>query len=45
MKQVQAFSLDSEVLARLRQRTMKSEFKNKSHLVEEAIKRFLEVPE
>lgn len=41
MKQVFTVSLDEELVQRIRARTRESAFRNKSHLVEEAIKKFL----
>lgn len=42
IKQVFTVSLDEELVARIREMKGKGSFRNKSHLVEEAIKRFLE---
>lgn len=42
MKQVFTCSLDEETVAKIREATRKSSFRNKSHLVEEALVRFLE---
>ena len=42
MKQVFTVSIDEELAARIRTKARDSSFRNKSHLVEEAIKRFLE---
>ncbi|MFH1063522.1 MAG: ribbon-helix-helix protein, CopG family [Candidatus Woesearchaeota archaeon] len=42
MKQVFTVSIDATLAEQVKQRASESEFRNKSHLVEEAIKRFLE---
>ncbi|MFC1691272.1 ribbon-helix-helix domain-containing protein [Nanoarchaeota archaeon] len=42
MKQVFTISIDEELVQKIRQTARKGLFRNKSHLVEEAIKRFLE---
>ncbi|MBS3123654.1 hypothetical protein J4437_03375 [Candidatus Woesearchaeota archaeon] len=42
MKQIFTCSLDEELVIKIRDRTRESSFRNKSHLVEEAIKKFLE---
>ena len=41
MKQVFTISLDEELVQKIRNSTRDSAFRNKSHLVEEAIKKFL----
>ncbi|MFH1064018.1 MAG: ribbon-helix-helix protein, CopG family [Candidatus Woesearchaeota archaeon] len=43
MKQVLTISLEEETARRVREFTRTSKFKNKSHVVEAAIKQFLEV--
>jgi len=43
MKQTFTCSMDEETVARIRERARESSFRNKSHLVEEAILKFLEV--
>ena len=43
MKQVFTISLDEELVQKIRDHSRTSSFRNKSHLVEEAIKQFLEV--
>jgi metal-responsive CopG/Arc/MetJ family transcriptional regulator len=42
MKQVFTISLDEELAAKIREKTRELHFRNKSHLVEEAIIEFLE---
>ncbi|MBI2665013.1 ribbon-helix-helix protein, CopG family [Candidatus Woesearchaeota archaeon] len=42
MKQVFTCSLDEDLVQKIRERTRVSRFRNKSHLVEEAIRQFLE---
>ncbi len=42
MKQVFTISIDEQLVQKIREFTRDSSFRNKSHLVEEAIKRFLE---
>jgi len=42
MKKVLAVSVDEEIIDRISQEAVKRSFRNKSHLVEEAIKNFLE---
>jgi len=42
MKQVFTVSLDEETVRKIREFARKSSFRNKSHLVEEAVKKFLE---
>ncbi len=42
MKQVFTVSIDEELVAKIRECARESSFRNKSHLVEEAVKRFLE---
>ncbi|MBW2996748.1 ribbon-helix-helix domain-containing protein [Candidatus Woesearchaeota archaeon] len=42
MKQVFTISIDEELVKRIRHTARDSQFKNKSHLVEQAIKEFLE---
>ena len=42
MKQVFTISLDEELVQKIRDHSRNSSFRNKSHLVEEAIKKFLE---
>lgn len=42
MKGVFTVSIDEELIQKIREHSRNSSFRNKSHLVEEAIKRFLE---
>ncbi|MBI2111907.1 ribbon-helix-helix protein, CopG family [Candidatus Woesearchaeota archaeon] len=42
MKQVFTISIDEELVQKIRDRAREGSFRNKSHLVEQAIKRFLE---
>lgn len=42
MKQVFTISIDEELAAKIRETARKSFFRNKSHLVEEAIRNYLE---
>ena len=42
MEQVFTCSLDFETVAKLREFSRKSSFRNKSHVVEEALKKFME---
>lgn len=42
IKQVFTVSIDEELVAKIREANKTGSFRNKSHLVEEAIKRFLE---
>tara|TARA_Y100000310_G_C20651154_1_gene799526 strand:- start:338 stop:466 length:129 start_codon:yes stop_codon:yes gene_type:complete len=41
MKQVFTISIDEELAVKIREQAKNSPYRNKSHLVEEAIKRFL----
>jgi len=41
MKQVFTISIDEELVKKIRQYAKDSSFRNKSHLVEEAIKKYL----
>ena len=42
MKQVLTTSIDEELVEKIKDHIKESSFRNKSHLVEEAIKKFLE---
>ena len=42
MKQVFTVSMDEELVVKIRKYSRESSFRNKSHLVEEAVKKFLE---
>jgi len=42
MKQVFTISLDEELAAKIREKTRELHFRNKSHLVEEAIQKLIE---
>jgi metal-responsive CopG/Arc/MetJ family transcriptional regulator len=42
MKQVFTVSIDEELVQKIREHARISQFRNKSHLVEEAIKKFIE---
>ena len=42
MKQVFTVSIDEELVAKIREYSRDSSFRNKSHLVEEAVKKFIE---
>ncbi len=42
MKQVFTISIDEQLVQKIREHSRDSSFRNKSHLVEEAIKKFLE---
>ena len=42
MKQVFTVSMDEETVKKIREYTRKSSFRNKSHVVEEAVLRFME---
>ena len=42
MKQTFTVSIDEELVEKIRRVSRESAFRNKSHLVEEAVKRFLE---
>ena len=42
MKQVFTVSIDEKLVQKIRETTRNSMFRNKSHLVEEAVKRYIE---
>ena len=42
MKQVFSVSIDEEVVQKIRDRAREGSFRNKSHLVEHALRKFLE---
>jgi len=42
MKQVFTVSIDEELVQKIREYSRNGSFRNKSHLVEEAVKRFLD---
>lgn len=42
MKQVFTVSIDEELVQKIREHSRNSSFRNKSHLVEEAVKKYLQ---